>query len=70
MHAVIHLHLWSIDGEENAFTVPAFVSTETATDIERIREQVRRELIPYQVTHSTIEIVPDLAQLIQGDFAS
>ena len=65
VHAVTHLHVWSIDGEENAFTVTLFVSTEAAEEIEIIREQVRRELIPYKVTHSTIEIVPDIEKLIQ-----
>lgn len=64
VHTVSHLHLWSIDGEENAFTVTVFVSTEEPQAIETIRDQIQQQLLPYSVTHSTIEIVPDLQELV------
>ena len=64
VHGVSHLHMWSIDGEENAFAVTVYVSTENVTEFETIREEIRLLLKENNVTHSTIEVVVDMDQLI------
>lgn len=58
-----HFHFWSIDGEENAFSVTLLISTEQIEHAQRIKEQVRNQLQDYNVTHSTIELVTDRAHL-------
>lgn len=65
VHAVSHLHIWSIDGEENAFAVTVYVSTKNADEFDVIREQIRMLLKEYNVTHSTIEVVADIEEIIQ-----
>lgn len=64
VHGVSHLHMWSIDGEENAFAVTVYVSTEDVNEFESIREQIRLLLKNNNVTHSTIEVVVDMEKLI------
>ncbi|MFL2099562.1 cation diffusion facilitator family transporter [Desemzia sp. FAM 23989] len=64
VHGVSHLHIWSIDGEENAFAVTVYVSTEDVSEFESIREQIRLMLTDNNVTHSTIEVVVDMENLI------
>lgn len=64
VHGVSHLHMWSIDGEENAFAVTLYVSTEDVSEFESIREQIRLMLTDNNVTHSTIEVVADMENLI------
>lgn len=64
VHGVSHLHMWSIDGEENAFAVTVYVSTEDVNEFENIREQIRLMLTDNNVTHSTIEVVVDMENLI------
>lgn len=65
VHAVSHLHIWSIDGEENAFAVTVYVSTKNVDEFDAIREQIRILLKEYNVTHSTIEVVADIEEIIQ-----
>ena len=64
VHGVSHLHMWSIDGEENAFAVTVYVATEDVNEFENIREQIRLLLKDSNVTHSTIEVVVDIEKLI------
>ncbi len=64
VHAISHLHIWSIDGEENAMNATIFVSTEDVKKIEEIKEQVRWLTRGLKVSHATIEITPDLNQSI------
>lgn len=67
VHAISHLHVWSIDGEENAMTATIFVSTEDTTDIEDIKNQIRLLTKGLNVSHSTIEITPDKNKSIVHD---
>lgn len=54
-----HLHIWSIDGTEIAYTVTVGTTAETLADQEKIKEEIREWMKPYPVTHSTIEMVVD-----------
>ena len=65
VHAVSHLYIWSIDGQENAFAVTVYVSTTNTEDFDTIREQIRLLVKEYNVTHSTIEVVTDMKELVQ-----
>jgi len=64
VHAVTHLHIWSIDGEENAMNVTLFVKTGDQRRIERIKEDVRSLTSDLRVSHSTIEIISDLNRIV------
>lgn len=59
VHAISHLHIWSIDGEENAMNATIFVSTEDSMKMEDIKDQIRWLTQGFKVSHSTIEITPD-----------
>ncbi len=67
VHATSHLHVWSIDGEENAMTVTIFVSTEDPYRIEEIKNQIRLLTKGLNVSHSTIEITLDKSKSIVQD---
>lgn len=64
VHAVTHLHIWSIDGEENAMNVTLFVKTGDQRRIESIKEEVRSLTSELRVSHSTIEIISDLNRIV------
>ncbi len=64
VHAVSHLHIWSIDGEENAMTATLFVSTEDSVRIEEIKEEVRWLTRGLKVSHATIEVTSDMNKSI------
>lgn len=59
INGISHLHIWSIDGEENAMTVTISTSHEKQENIEKIKSQMRDIILPYHITHSTIEVVYD-----------
>ncbi len=67
VHVVSHLHIWSIDGEENAMNVTLFVSTEDQKRIEKIKDEVRFLTRELRVSHSTIEIVTDMEKFVTKD---
>lgn len=54
-----HFHIWSLDGEANAFSVTLLVPKETISEGSRIKKDVRHLLDDLNVTHSTIELVTD-----------
>lgn len=62
--ALSHLHMWSIDGEENVVTVTVSVSDESAEVHERVKEQIRDIVSPYNMSHSTIEVIIDKDKLL------
>jgi len=67
VHAVSHLHIWSIDGEENAMNVTVFVSTDDQRIIEEIKEEIRYLTKEIRVSHSTIEITSDPRSIISHE---
>lgn len=59
-----HLHLWSLDGEENALTVTVLVNSTDVTDIRKIKAGIRSLAEKAQVKeHAHIEIVFDAKEL-------
>lgn len=65
VHAVTHLHIWSIDGEENAMNATLFVTTDDQRKIEDIKEEVRFLTTELRVSHSTIEIISDPEKIVK-----
>lgn len=65
VHAISHLHIWSIDGENNAFTVTAFVDTQDGEEMENIRREIRDIIAPYKMVHYTIEVIPDTEKILK-----
>jgi len=65
VHAVSHLHMWSIDGEENALVVTVYLDSEDTKKQEQVKEEIRYLIKDANVTHSTIEIVVDEEFFIQ-----
>lgn len=61
-----HLHLWSIDGNEHALTVTISTDCSEAREQEKIKEAIRRKLIDYSVTHTTIEFVYDPQHFLEN----
>lgn len=64
VEAVSHLHIWSIDGEENGLTVTVSVSNRDIQVQEQVKEAIRRLVEPFNVTHSTIETVVDEERIL------
>lgn len=64
VNALSHLHVWSIDGEENILTVTVSLTEESIYVQERVKEKIRQIVYPHNVTHSTIEIIVDKDELL------
>lgn len=56
VHGVSHLHLWSVDGEDNNFNVTVFTDRKDIEEIEKIKEEILKIISPYHITCSTIEV--------------
>lgn len=68
VQALSHLHVWSIDGEENALTVTVSLNSEYAQQQEEIKRAIRKVVEPYQMTHTTIEIVVDKENILSDSW--
>lgn len=62
-----HLHIWSIDGNEHALTVTVSTDRSDVLEQEMLKEAIRRKLIDYSITHSTIEIVYDPEHFLENN---
>lgn len=55
-----HLHLWSLDGEQNVFTAHLVLkNVDSYSDILEAKKKIRELLKPYHFSHSTIEVELD-----------
>ena len=61
-----HLHIWSIDGREHALTVTISTDTDDARLHTQMKEDIRKVILPYGITHSTIEFVYDPGHLLSS----
>ena len=61
-----HLHIWSIDGREHALTVTISTDTDDARLYSQMKEDIRKVILPYGITHSTIEFVYDPGHLLSS----
>jgi cobalt-zinc-cadmium efflux system protein len=59
VNALSHLHIWSIDGQENVLTVTVSIKEKDPQIQEKVKEKIRLLMGPYNTTHSTIEIIVD-----------
>lgn len=66
VHGFSHLHVWSMDGEENNFAVTLFTDTAEVAEHSRIRRQVQTLVAPQGVQCSTVEIDYDPHRMILG----
>jgi len=64
IHALSHLHIWSIDGEEHAMSVTISTDELSLEEQEKLKEHIRQIIAPHNVTHTTIEIVPDPERML------
>jgi len=67
VHAVSHLHIWSIDGEENAMTVTFFTTLTDMAKIEEIKDEIKFLTKEISVAHITIEAISDIEETITHD---
>ncbi len=65
VHGLTHLHLWSMDGQDNNFAVTLFTADPSVQEQDRIKTAVRQILVPYHVTCSTIEVNYDPDRLFE-----
>ncbi len=57
-----HLHIWSLDGEKNVFTVHLIIDEmESFRKLKQLKKDIRKLLKPYGFSHSTIEVEWDEA---------
>lgn len=68
VHGVSHLHLWSMDGEDNNFSVTVFTDKEKMVEIEGIKEAILEIVSPFEITCSTIEVDYDPEKWNTGYF--
>lgn len=54
-----HLHVWTFDGEENIVNVTISIRSGETEVHQQIKNKIREILFPYNITHSTIEIIVD-----------
>lgn len=59
-----HLHVWTFDGEENIANMTITTPSTEIDDHDRIKDEIREILFPYNTTHSTIEIIVDEAGVL------
>lgn len=59
-----HLHIWSIDGREHALTVTISLDSDDTHLYNQVKEDIRDYILPYGITHSTIECVYDPSHLL------
>lgn len=64
VHALSHFHLWSIDGEEHALAVTISIEKLTLEEQEDVKEQIRQIVAPYNITHTTVELVHDPERIL------
>jgi cobalt-zinc-cadmium efflux system protein len=67
VHAVSHLHIWSIDGEENAMTLTFFTTLTDMVKIEEIKDEIKFLTKEISVAHITIEAISDIEKTIMHD---
>lgn len=66
VQGITNLHTHSLDGENNHFSAVLFVNTKDVDKIEEIKDKVRLELIEFNVTKTTIEVIPDLNGVVKN----
>lgn len=52
--SIHHMHLWSLDGENNCATLHCVLTSDA--DGEKIKKSIRKALKDYSIDHSTIEL--------------
>lgn len=67
VHAVSHLHIWSLDGVENAMTVTFFTTETDMAKIEDIKDEIKFLTKGISVSHITIEAISDIEKTIKHD---
>lgn len=67
VEAISHLHIWSIDGEENSLTITVSLSKGDIQAQEQTKETIRKLVEPFNTTHSTIETVVDKDHILTNN---
>ena len=65
VNAMTHLHLWTVDGEENNFAATVFTDKKEVEDHERIKKDINTIISDYSISCSTIEVVYDPKKLVE-----
>ena len=59
VNEVNHLHIWSIDGEDNAMSVHIYLNDDISTeDSEEVKNDVKRIVSDLNIIHSIIDVHP------------
>ncbi|MBG9988232.1 cation transporter [Aerococcaceae bacterium DSM 111176] len=61
---ISHFHIWSTDGEQHMMSMTVTSDLETSAAQEEIKQNIRRVVLAYDISHITIEVLYDPEQII------
>jgi len=65
VHVISHFHIWSTDGEQHMMSLTVTTNAESKHTHESIKQDIRRIVLEYDISHITIEILYDPDQVIK-----
>ena len=64
VHAISHFHIWSTDGNQHMMSITVATSSDSTYEYDRIKNQIRRLVVKYNIYHVTIELLYDPQNII------
>lgn len=64
VQAISHFHIWSTDGQQHMMSMTVTTDIESNIEQEEIKQNIRRVVLEYDISHITIEILFDPERLI------
>lgn len=64
IQAISHFHIWSTDGKQHMMTVTVTTDSDSDNIHEQMKQNIRKVMLNYDISHITIEILYDPNQLI------
>ncbi len=69
VQAISHFHIWSTDGTQHMMTLTVTTDTDSDALQEQIKQDIRKIVLEYDISHITIEILYDPTGLIKQSIA-
>lgn len=64
VHAISHFHIWSTDGNQHMMSITVATSSDSVEDYDRIKNEIRKLVVEYNIYHVTIELLYDPQNII------
>lgn len=65
VQALSHFHIWSTDGNEHMMSLTVTTGSKAEGVVEKIKQDIRKVVLEYHISHITIEVLYDPEQLIK-----